>query len=197
MKKYDISFFENFHKKFTGDTALTFPVCLECGGICEYKKISSLLPGEAEFMAYKKGMPLDEFRHKYLDGFEYNGQQIDIIKCSVHCPLLSSDFSCLARGFKPLMCLIYPIIFIKENGVYKAGLDDRCPLITRDDTKEFFLKEGIALVDSLQIPDEWIDIDFVFDLYDFDYNKMLAERDLPLDRYKLYTIEEILKYREE
>ncbi|MEI6765762.1 MAG: YkgJ family cysteine cluster protein [Bacteroidota bacterium] len=196
MQKFDFDFFENFQKTFKGDTENTFPVCLECGGICEYKKISSLLPGEAEFMAMKHGMELQAFRDKYLDGFIYEGQVIDIIKCSVRCPFLETDNSCGARGFKPIMCLIYPIIFEKENDGWKVTLDDRCPLIRLEKTRSFFTTEGIKMVEDLHIPGEWINIDYTFDLYDFDYNMMIAARDVPVDTYKIYTYDEIMKYRE-
>jgi uncharacterized protein len=197
MQKFSFDFFEDFHSKFKGDNAVTFPVCLECGGICEYKKISSLLPGEAEFMAHKKGMELSAFRDIYLDGFAFNGEVIDIIKCNVYCPLLSEDFSCMARGFKPLMCLIYPIIYLEENGKFTVGLDDRCPMINREDTRGFFVTEGIPMVEALKIPDEWIRIDYAFDLYDFDYNKLMAIRNMPMDKYRVFTLEEMMNCLDE
>jgi len=196
MKTFSFETLQKFHDTFKGDTTITFPVCLECGGVCEYKKISSLLPGEAEFMAFKKGEPLEQFRNKYLDGFRFKGQVIDIIKCIPKCPLMNADYSCGARGFKPIMCLIYPIIFKRENDKYIADVDDYCPLIMNPKTSKFFREDGIKLVEQLGIDDEWIDIDYIFDEYNYNYDKMLADRNVPAEEYKIYELDEILSYRE-
>lgn len=190
--------FENFHKKFQGDTAHTFTICADCKGACEYNKTSPLLPGEAKFMAYKKGESLTSFRAKYLDGVLVNGEIIDILKCSTCVFLNSIDHSCEIKLYKPIMCLIYPLSFEYSDGKQLVKIDGLCPLIQHPEARFYFKNKGRVLaeqlIEQLQIPSKWTRSISLFDDYDFDFNKMLANRGCSIQEYKIYKLDEFLSF---
>ncbi|PIU14355.1 YkgJ family cysteine cluster protein [bacterium (Candidatus Gribaldobacteria) CG08_land_8_20_14_0_20_39_15] len=180
-----------FHEKFHGDTNKTFLICAKCGA-CEHNQISALLPGEAEFITQKKGEPIESFRAKCLDGVRINGEIVDILKCSVPCVFLNSrDYSCEIKLFKPVMCLIYPLVFGPRDGVWRV--DDSCPIAQYSEARSYFETEGRLLVEQLRIPNEWLRRTSLLDKY-FNYDRMLAERECSIQKYKIYELDELLSF---
>ncbi len=199
-KKINKNFaFENFHKEFQGDTEHTFAICANCKGSCEYNKTSPLLPGEAKFMAHKKEEPLTSFRAKYLDGILMDGEIIDILKCSTCVFLSPIDYSCEIKLYKPIMCLIYPLSFEYRDGKQLIKIDSLCPLTQHPEGRFYFENKGRVLAEQLikqlQIPNKWIHSISLFDDYDFDFNKMLANRGCSIQKYKLFELNEFLSFR--
>lgn len=79
MKKLPKSFFEEYHKKFKGDT---HDICSTCAG-CEYSLIASLLPGESDYMAEKMEMNEHNFREKFLDEIMVDNIKVDVIRMNI------------------------------------------------------------------------------------------------------------------
>jgi len=190
----------NFHRGFQGgDTAHTFTMCAECGGVCEYSQASPLLPGETEFMARQMGESVISFRTKYLDGIRIHGKIIDVLKCTIPCVFLNSmDYSCEVRSYKPIMCLIYPLVFIENKDRWLlVCIDDSCPLARHPESRSYFEAEGKILVEKLRlhISDEWLcratKINF-----NINFSRMLAEREYDIQKYQIYSLEKFLSFRE-
>lgn len=192
----DRSIFERFHREFKGDTAVTFPICLACGGQCEYTAISSLLPGEAQYIADRVGEPLESFRNRYLDGVEMDGEVIDLIKCVARCPFLDAgDHSCAIRPFKPILCLIHPLVFEPNDQGWRFFVHDACPLSERAETRAYFEGEGRRLVERLHIPHEWLRRVYEYDQCTFDYDLMTAKRVRGVDEFQVFTLHELLSFQ--
>ncbi|MFY0712767.1 YkgJ family cysteine cluster protein [Seonamhaeicola sp. NFXS20] len=196
MDKNTFDLFNEVHSNFKGDTEQTFKVCQDCGGKCEYNKVSSLLPGEAEYMAHKHGISVETFRDKYLDGVMINGEIIDILKCSDPCPFLKLDFSCNVRGYKPIMCLIYPLIFEPDKkGNWLIKLDNLCPLAQNNKTANYFKTDGMKIINDMNISNKWLQKVYEIDEYDYDYKSMVSQRNVPINKYKIFELDELLSYR--
>ena len=89
--------FEAFHDKFQGDSPEVFRICSACGGKCEYSKVSTLLPGEARYMASSLRMDETAFRERYVDGIRVDSVTLDVLKLVDPCPFLSPQFECGCR----------------------------------------------------------------------------------------------------
>jgi uncharacterized protein len=170
---------------------------MKCGGACEYTKIAGLLPGEERYIAEKLNLSLEEFIYSYLDGVKVDEHIINIIRCSNPCPFLKNDYSCAIKEFKPVLCLIYPIIFKPDGSGRKLELDYSCPLAQNREAERYFKNTGIKLASQLYVPGDWIEDIYKFDDFDYDYKKIVKERDMSLNRYKLYTLKNLLSYRKE
>ena len=168
--------FKSFHDDFIGDSEKIFHICRDCGGKCEYSKISTLLPGEAAFMARHAGLPVDVFRARYLDGLRIGDQVLEVLKLIDPCPFLGSDFSCQCRSFKPVLCKIYPIVFEIGDGRIGMELDPWCPLAQQEQNRRYFDEVGITAVQALGIPASWVELVIPYDELYFDYPALEALR---------------------
>jgi Fe-S-cluster containining protein len=154
------------------------------------------LSGEAEYIAAKTGLSLEEFRGKYLDGLLAGKEVVDLIKCTVRCPLLDPKaFSCQFSGFKPVMCLVYPLLFEPRDGAWRYFIDDRCPISRIEPLSSYLLGEGLELARQFLTDDRWLSCTYILDQYSFDYAKMEAIRSCPVDQYRVFTLDEILSCR--
>lgn len=187
---------DRFHSLFRGDTAITFSTCVACGGVCEQKAITCLLPGEAEYIAAKHGQPLQQFRDQCLDGILVDGELIDVTKCTKICPMLNNaSGACGLRGYKPVLCLIYPLLFEPVAGGWRYYMDRDCPLSRREDTRRYFEEDGANLARQLLTDHVWLRRVYIFDQYIFDYHQFEAIRNCPSHEYRIFTIDEILACR--
>jgi Fe-S-cluster containining protein len=184
--------FENFHKKFKGESSIGKKLCKECGGMCEKYKVCSLLPGEAEYMASKRNIPLQLFKDKYLDSVDVDGYSVDIIKCFKVCPFSTIGKTCAIKDYKPILCLIYPLFITSEREI---GLDTNCRLVDDKDLLDFFNDYGTQLLTDLEIPKEWLDAVSKYDEFDYDYDSLLYYRDSSLNQHKTYQLNDLLKYK--
>lgn len=187
--------FEEFHNSFNCDTEKSFKVCSQCKGKCEYDSIiAPLLPGEAEFIAAKIKLPVDVTRNKFFDGVLIEDNVVDIIKSDQACRFLSDSFLCLAKPFKPVVCAIYPVYLRPDGGVISFITDKKCKLSIDPKIKELCESIGIQSVQKLSIPIQWLQITDIISMSDFNFNKMMAKRDIPVDKYKLYQLDELMAY---
>ena len=188
--------FESFHQQFNGDIPVTFSICRECGGPCEYTKLASLLPGEAEFMASKRNEPIEKFRLQHLDGVLIDGQIIDILKCARRCTFLNkTTFKCEIRDYKPVICLMYPLYFPHQSTDGLVFLDTSCKIASNEETSSYFNNHGRVLVEQLGIPEEWIRRVRFIDQYDYNYSELIAGRRCGFDEYYVYEIDTIASCR--
>ncbi|MFH1465190.1 MAG: YkgJ family cysteine cluster protein [Pseudomonadota bacterium] len=192
--------FARFHQAFRGDSPDIFQACRVCGGKCEYAKISTLLPGEAEYMAAQQGLDSAAFRDRYLDGVEIDGVVLDVLKLVDPCPFLSAAFTCQCRSFKPVFCEIYPIVFSLEGQRPAIEIDDWCLLARDPRYKPYFRDVGVPAVEALGIPLEWLRRVIPYDELYFDYLKLQATRErlgVPAGRYWVISCEALLAHTQE
>ena len=167
--------FEDFHREFHGDT---WDVCARCGGKCEIHKIGSLMPGEAEYIADDLGMPVPEFRDRYLDGIVTPIGLVDVLKLKPGCPFLSADYRCTIPDVKVVLCDVYPIVFeVGENDV-AFMLDPWCP-ITRyvKELASVFERDAIPALRRLNAPLDWYRAVELYDSFCVDYDRIFALRE--------------------
>jgi Fe-S-cluster containining protein len=192
FKKIPLSAFRDFHNSFRIDTS---DICTRCGGRCETNKISSLMPGEAEYIASSLNMKLKDFKDAYLDGIETPYGIVDVLKLKSTCPFLSEDFICTLKDIKVILCEIYPIVFeAKENSI-NFFLDNWCP-ITRhsNELSEQFIQKGIPALLQLYVPLEWYKAVELYDNLCVDYDKIFSLRNFNLD-YVVISLDEIKECR--
>lgn len=147
-------------------------------------------------MADKSGVSLEMFKNKFLDGVMIDGETVDILKCIETCPFLKPDFSCGVKNFKPLLCLIYPLIFEPdEKGGWKLVLDRMCPLAQDSITAHYFANTGKQMIEAIKFSPEWLRRIYEIDGYDYDYEAMTKNRRVPLEQYKVYGLDELLSFR--
>lgn len=184
--------FMKFHKMFKGDSQEMFKICLKCRGICEYRFIGTLLPGEPEFMASEMKISINEFRNRYLDGIDCNGVVMDVLKMVNPCPFLDEKrFTCSCKKFKVIYCDIYPIN-IKSHGTQLTYSIDNCPLGRNRKFRSYFLGMGIKALEALNIPVTWLDVVLLYDKVRVDYNAFHEMR--KSRNYQVFKLETILKY---
>jgi Fe-S-cluster containining protein len=184
--------FRQFHNNFKGDSQEIFEICRDCGGLCEFNKIGTLLPKEKIFMAKQMGMSIEEFSDKYLDILLVDGEPLDVLKFVQPCPFLSKNYECACRNFKVVMCEIYPIVFkVKKNSVV-FYLDSQCPIAHHDKLSAYFINVGIPSFKSLDIPLEWFKCVEKYDHLNFDYKKIQSKR-ASANRCEVFNLQYIIK----
>lgn len=173
--------FHEFHSSFQGDTDEIFAACSRCGGACEYRHISALLPGEKEFMAQQMGMHEDEFADRFLDALIMpEGTELDILKLVSPCPFLDRrSRTCACKPFKVVMCEIYPVTFELRDGEAHGKLDCWCPLTDIPRFRRHFETTGIPAFEALPIPAEWLELTQRCEELDFDYARLADLRSDP------------------
>ncbi len=195
LPKIEPEVFERFHAEFSGDTTSSFRVCASCGGACEYSLMSTLLPGEAEFMSSKKGMDLSAFRDAFLDGVLVEGEVMDVLKCSDPCEFLNKDNkTCTILGYKPIDCLIYPITFELVDGKWDAILDDECPLAQNREASRFFWEVGLQLVRKLNLSDEIVSRLHKIDMHPVNFVELGLHRTKPVTQYEVFDFKHLSKF---
>lgn len=194
FKPISFEAFEAFHTNFKGDNEEIFAVCQKCGGQCEYDKISTLLPGEKEYMAAKLGMPVQEFENLYLDSILIKGSELDVLKFNTTCPFLDlGSHKCQCRDIKVVFCEIYPITPYIEDGKLCFTLDSNCKLCQEKQFYKHFCETGITSLTNLSIPLEWYKRVITYDELSFDYHKLLDFRSKPLDQKEAFHVRTVLK----
>lgn len=180
--------FENFHKDFQGET---WDICARCGGKCEINKIGSLMPGEAEYIAEKRGWNIVEFRNFYLDGIETPFGTVDVLKIKPGCNFLSADFKCTIPDVKVVLCDVYPVVFEVEDNNVQFYLDEWCPIVRYvPELASHFEKNGIPAIQKLNAPVNWYRAVELYDGLCVDYFKLFElRRDNP--DYTVLTLEQI------
>lgn len=192
-EKLPISFYENFHSTFKGDTYVD---CFPCGG-CEFTLLAPLFPGETDFIASKVNISEDKFYNTFVDVIQTPIFDIDSIRLTAPCPFLDSMFQCRIRDFKPILCEIYPLLItLKINGTHSTKIDSWCPLSQRNDiVDEFFLKWG-KVEDLFNIVDpKWLRSLEYFDDYYYDFHKLQDIRGVPLEKVAMVPLKELLDCR--
>ena len=180
--------FEEFHREFQGET---WDICAKCGGKCEINKIGSLMPGEAEYIAMKRGESLTDFRNQYLDGIETPFGIIDVLKIKSGCPFLSADYHCTIPDVKVVLCDVYPIVFEVEGENVEFYLDEWCPIVRHvPELSRRFEKLGIPALKNLDVPVDWYRAVECYDNLCVDYNKLFQLRQHDLD-YVVLTLDQI------
>lgn len=196
MKFHPISSerFETFHVEFQGET---WDICARCGGKCEINKIGSLMPGEAEYIAMKRGESLTDFRNQYLDGIETPFGIIDVLKIKPGCPFLSVDFHCTIPDVKVVLCDVYPIVFEVEDNNVKFLLDEWCPIVRYvPELSSRFEKIGIPALKKLDVPIDWYRAVECYDSLCVDYNKLFQIRQHELG-YAVLSLDQILQCQDD
>jgi len=191
MKHYGI---EHYHKSFRGNT---YDACLRCGGKCEKYKISSLMPGEKEFMARTLKLGMNELENTYLSLINTPYGKIDVLKMKDNCNFLDGEFRCTAIPAKPVLCDTYPIVFSISKGRVKFTVDRHdCPMVHWPEYAqaiEDFRTKGIAALRKIRVPLSWWKQVALFDEFDFDY--VGIERELARHAgYEEFYLEELLAY---
>jgi hypothetical protein len=149
-KEYYFKLYDAFHSEFSGDVKNLNcgPVCEKCELNCEvcaeddeidYKYILSFLPFEAEYVADKMGIPLEEFKNLYCYGIRTPSGVIDMMKFERECPFLNPDFSCRLGEHKIITCKIFPVIHYPLVGL---SLSRHCDLLKVPDIYRIF-KDGM------------------------------------------------------
>ncbi|AKB21353.1 YkgJ family cysteine cluster protein [Methanosarcina sp. WH1] len=184
--------YENFHKIFSGSNQNTINICRNCGGACEYNKIGTLLPGEKEYMAKKMGISVSEFKLRYLDILKMDdGTLVHVLKLGELCPFLNKETEvCECRDFKPIICKIYPVVFMVEAGKVHFTIDNWCQLSKNKVCRNYF-KSAIPLLSSLPIQIEWFNHVVSYDNLYFDYDQLRKCRK-GKNQYAIFTLEELL-----
>lgn len=184
--------FIQFHFKFKGDSEEIFSLCAKCGGLCEYNKIGTLLPGEKIYMAEMMKMNVKEFSDKYLDILLVDDEALDVLKFVEPCPFLNQNYECTCREFKVIMCEIYPIVFTTNGDEIIFSLDENCPLTNHKDIREYFWNVGIPAFKAMEIPFKWFKCVEKYDLLNFDYKKIQSKRS-SIEKCEIFTLEKIIK----
>jgi Fe-S-cluster containining protein len=183
-----------YHSLFEGDT---YDACARCGGKCEIYKVSTLLPGEKQYMASYFNMPLCDFENKYLDCLDTPYGKVDVLKMKNGCPFLDKEYHCTALPVKPVLCDSYPIVMdIKGNRIEFRIDQHDCPMVHWPEYEKYvrnFAENGTAAMRQLDAPLEWWKLVMLYDEYDFDYVRIEKElRHSP--EYETFFIEDILSY---
>jgi Fe-S-cluster containining protein len=191
MKHHGI---QHYHKSFRGNT---YDACFRCGGKCEKYKISSLMPGEKEFMAETLSLELNELENKYLSLINTPYGKIDVLKMKNNCNFLDEEFRCTAIPAKPVLCDTYPIVFSISKGSVQFIIDRHdCPMVHWPEyaqAVEEFRTRGIAALRKIRVPLSWWKQVALFDEFDFDYVRI--ERELTRHAgYEEFCLEELLAY---
>lgn len=194
FESLDIKIFEEYHQSFQGDT---FGACKECGGKCEKYKISTLYPGEKEYIAKTLKMKISDVEDKYLDRIDTPLGIVEVIKMKDGCPLLDKDLHCSTKTARPILCDSYPIFFeIKGNKVvFDIDLEE-CPMASKPKNKQIvdnFRQKGIPAMKKIPAPLKWYKAVFLFDPFDFDYElfEKVMERK---PGYQTFMIEDVLAF---
>lgn len=138
-------------------------------------------------------MPVSLFAERYLDILEMDdGQQLDVVKLVGICPFLDRRTGeCGCRGFKPVLCEIYPITFSVERAGVRFAIDDACALARVDELREHFLGDGVAAMSRLGVPVDWYRYVQAYDHVHFDYAAIEAGR-RSRDSCEVFRISELI-----
>jgi Fe-S-cluster containining protein len=187
--------FEKYHKYFHGDT---YDACARCEGKCEKYKISTLLPGEKEFMASRIGIKIEVFESKYLSRLETPMGPVDVLKMKDGCPFLDNEYRCTVVEMKPILCDSYPIVFAVEGSEVRFEIDRSgdCPMVTWPEYRHVirdFEDKGIPALKRLRVPQHFLQILYLFDAFDFDYVRI--EKEMGRSQgYETFFLEELLGF---
>jgi uncharacterized protein len=210
--------FHAFHAAFDGEGNGMWQICAQCGGRCELHKIGSLMPGEKEYMANYLGLPVEEFANIYLDGIVTPRGTVDVLKLKLGCPFLDGNYHCLLadRKVKPVLCEIYPVLFEVAETPHADGTRDLqvqfmvdeldCPLmhasyhwkkrtITNPNYqkyRDYFETTGIQRLMAVDAPAAWYWAVEQYDSENFDYRALEKVRQVPVDRYALLTLDQLM-----
>ncbi len=190
----DPSVFEAYHRSFRGDT---YDACMKCGGRCEKYSISTLMPGEKEYIAGRLGVAMGDLEDRYLDGIDTPEGIVDVIKMKDNCPWLDDSFSCSIREVKPVLCDSYPIVCSVEGDAISCAMDAKgCPVVSMpgyEDVAERFRREGIPALEAIPAPPGWWRAVSLYDAFDFDYPGIEGTlRRTP--GFQVFHVEEILAF---
>lgn len=192
MNEISIDKFVDFHSQFKGDSVTIFSICFDCGGMCEYNKVGTLIPGEKRYMASLIGMSVEDFADKYLDVLIVDDEKLDVLKFIEPCPFLTTNYECSCRKFKPIMCEVYPIVFEVEGQEVKYFLDDACPLMNNSKFAEYFNDIGIPAFKDIGVSLKWFKCVEKYDHLNFDYQKIQKMR-TSNSKCEEFFLEDIIK----
>jgi len=183
-----------YHESFRGDT---YDACQRCGGRCEQHKTSTLVPGEASYLAAHLGISLSELRRGFLDRIDTPYGSVDVIRLRYGCPFLDSEKRCTVLEAKPILCDCYPIIVMPSRGRPSFGVDRRdCPMTRWPRYRsciEKFVANGIPALERLHLPPSWRTTVALYDEFDFDHERI--ERELKRSPgHEVVMLEELLVY---
>ena len=183
--------FRNFHRAFQGDF---YERCARCGGVCEHKRIGTLLPGESYFLARARGLSVRELRARYLDQLVLGNRKADVIKLRMRCRLLDAQGRCTIARLKPVLCEIYPIVFEVQGRSIHYSIDRACPISRDRSLVRQLLEVGVPAFKALPIPFEFMRLLSRYDGLDFDYAALERGR---ADRpgYTRFALAEIMQFR--
>lgn len=183
-----------YHGSFAGDT---YDACARCGGKCEKFKISTLMPGEKEFMAEKLGLTLTQLEEQYLSEINTPYGNVDVLKLKNDCNFLDQEYKCTAIPAKPVLCDTYPVVFyISKNKVHFEIDKADCPMVHWPEYKlavKNFEINGIRAIKEMRIPFVWWKKVALFDEFDFDYFRIEKEK-ARTKGYEEFYLEDILGY---
>jgi len=178
--------FDSIHSEFDG---MMLNLCTECGGKCEKKEITMLLPGEAEFISSAISLSLQEFLDTHCNTLLFKEHEIYILKAGV-CPFLDSEFRCALEktNSKVVRCLLYPVIIhLSPTGEPEICLDTEfCPMAHR--ISEDFKTKAFAVYEKIKkdIPMWWLEFVTKYDETYYDYPKLELLR-----HKKILTLKEL------
>jgi len=188
IQKLPKSFFEEYHKKFKGDT---YHTCQTCGG-CEYSLIASFLPGETDYIAEKLNMSESDFRKKFLDEVKVEKITIDVVRMVIPCLWLNDKGHCLIRDFKLVLCDIYPLAIKIDNDKVSVEMDKWCPLYDVNENK--FMQNWKDIEELFQqLPIEFIDALDKFECRNYDVVKLENIRGVSKEQVAIIDYKDILK----
>jgi Fe-S-cluster containining protein len=183
-----------YHESFQGDT---YDACKRCGGRCERYKTSTLVPGEAAYLAAHLGMSVAELRRRYLDRIDTPYGRVDVIRLRSACPFLSADKRCTVIEAKPILCDCYPIIVAPSRGRPRFVVDRRdCPMARQARHRSCvaeFVAESVPALKRLRLPLSWRRAAALYDEFDFDHARI--ERHLKQSAsHEAVMVEELLAF---
>lgn len=183
-----------YHEHFEGDT---YDACARCGGKCEKFKISTLMPGEKEYMAEKLNLTVEALEENYLSRIDTPFGQVEVLKMKNNCNFLDGVYRCTAIPAKPVMCDTYPIVFYLTQRKVHFEIDRRdCPMVhwrEYDRAVEVFATKGIQTMKEMKMPLSWWRVVALFDEFDVDY--VAIEKKLATTAgYESFQLEKILGY---